>query len=263
MEKILLQAILVAGYGAGGVLAWRGASPSSLRLLHRSLPALALAHAVLTAALSATGDGAGFDLSVAVVGFALVLLCTTWAQNVAWAVHGTYRFVLPVCALAALAPSFLPTHLKGAGSQGAVFWAHLFLAAMAYSFVLLAFVQLLVRRAEERAMRQDVGTAEGRTPLLTIERLAVRNAHAGLALLTLTLASGIYFAVAGPDGSVALNHKNLFAALTWATLLAFVVGHRVRGWRGRTALNYMGAGMVFLALSYFGTAFVLQVVLGR
>lgn len=259
--KILLQALLLAGYGAGGVLAWRTLRPATRALLHRCLPALALAHAALMGVLAADGAGAALDLSGAAVGFALVLLCVAWAQNAAWGVHGTYRFVLPLCAAAVLVPAVLEPGPRDAAGPGAAYWVHLFFAAMAYAFVVLAFIQMLVRGIEERRMPGDV-TDDSLAPLLTIERLALRNTRVGLALLTLALASGAYFAVSGGD-AVGLTHKNLFAALTWVTLAAYVAGHRAWGWRGRTARNYMGAGFAFLALSYFGTAFVLEVVLAR
>jgi ABC-type uncharacterized transport system permease subunit len=82
-------------------------------------------------------------------------------------------------------------------------------------------------------------------------------------LLTLTLATGLLYAETLFGAALRLDHKVLFAALSWATFAALLAGRWLRGWRGRTALRWTLAGFTMLLLAYVGSRFVLEVVLGR
>ena len=50
---------------------------------------------------------------------------------------------------------------------------------------------------------------------------------------------------------------------SWLIFAALLLGRRVYGWRGRTAIYWTLAGFMSLLLAYVGVKFVLEVVLGR
>ena len=108
--------------------------------------------------------------------------------------------------------------------------------------------------------------ADSGLPLLTLERLTFRFVAAGFALLTATLVAGALFGDTlygqGP-GHWRWDHKTLFALLSWLTFAVLLMGRSRWGWRGRRAVRvlYIGAGL--LLLSYAGSRFVLEVLLGR
>ncbi|OXH81292.1 ABC transporter permease, partial [Burkholderia multivorans] len=52
-------------------------------------------------------------------------------------------------------------------------------------------------------------------PLLTLEKLLFRLIGAGFVLLTLTLASGILFSEQVDARALRLDHKTVFAILSW------------------------------------------------
>jgi ABC-type uncharacterized transport system permease subunit len=60
-----------------------------------------------------------------------------------------------------------------------------------------------------------------------------------------------------------LDHKSIFALLSWLLFAALLAGRRWQGWRGKTALRFTLAGFATLALAYVGSRFVLEVVLHR
>ena len=60
-----------------------------------------------------------------------------------------------------------------------------------------------------------------------------------------------------------VDHKTVFAIVSWLTFALLLGGRWLRGWRGRTALRWTLAGFVFLLLAYVGIRVVLEVVLGR
>ena len=60
-----------------------------------------------------------------------------------------------------------------------------------------------------------------------------------------------------------LNHKTIFAILSWGIFAALLGGRKVYGWRGRTAVLWTLSGFVMLLLAYVGSKFVLEVLLHR
>ena len=85
-------------------------------------------------------------------------------------------------------------------------------------------------------------------------------------LLTATLLAGGLFGehLYGQDGSAwRWDHKRVFALLSWFTFALLLWGRRQWGWRGKRAVRvlYIGAGL--LLLSYAGSRFVMEILLGR
>ena len=60
-----------------------------------------------------------------------------------------------------------------------------------------------------------------------------------------------------------LIHKIVLAIVAWAIFACLLFGRWRFGWRGRKAARYTIAGFVVLALAYFGSKFVLEILLGR
>ena len=257
---ILLHAILLAGYVCGCIAVWMRLDESKAKVLHWLIPFLAAGHLALLILLH--DEAEGYGLSFTVPAFALAVLVLGWIQNAAWPVYGTYRVILPLCLASLVVPLAAVGHGKEAAEPSPAFWIHIVSATAAYALAVLAFLLMLVRRFESGHLADSL-EEEGKVPLLMIERLAMGNIYAGLGILTVTLASGIYITMVGQHSALELTHKNLFAFLTWLVLIVFVSGHRIQGWRNKTALAYMGLGLAFLLLSYFGTSFVLQVILEK
>lgn len=149
-----------------------------------------------------------------------------------------------------VASPWLPLHWAlGIASYG------LFTAAVIHAWLMLQAEKRL-RNADE----QDTGV-----PLLTLERLTFRFVQAGFLLLSASLMAGWYFAetLYGSDLRSVLNHKTVFSMLAWLTFAALLIGRARQGWRGRRAVHVLYVGAGFLLLSYLGSRFVLEVVLGR
>ena len=60
-----------------------------------------------------------------------------------------------------------------------------------------------------------------------------------------------------------LVHKTVLALAAWAIFAFLLFGRWRFGWRGRTAARYTIAGFLVLAVAYFGSKFVLEILLGR
>ena len=82
-------------------------------------------------------------------------------------------------------------------------------------------------------------------------------------MLTATLLSGVFFSETLFGKAMSLNHKTVFAIISWLIFAALLLGRQLRGWRGRVALRWTLAGFAALLLAYVGSRFVLEIILGR
>jgi ABC-type uncharacterized transport system permease subunit len=98
-------------------------------------------------------------------------------------------------------------------------------------------------------------------PLQTMEKLLFEIIGFGLLLLTLSIASGFFFL----ENMFAqhLAHKTFFSLIAWAIFATLLTGRIKYGWRGITATKWTISGFIALMLAYFGTKFVLELVLQR
>lgn len=98
-------------------------------------------------------------------------------------------------------------------------------------------------------------------PLDVLEDLLFKVIAAGFILLTLSLFSGLMFI--NDIFAQHLVHKTILSILAWLVFGVLLWGRWRYGWRGSLAVRLTLAGIVLLLLSYFGSKFVLENVLGR
>jgi ABC-type uncharacterized transport system permease subunit len=143
-------------------------------------------------------------------------------------------------------------------------WAplHWVLGMASYGLVATAVLHAwLMRRAEQRLRRPGAG-ADGQVsegwPLLRLERMTFQFLAAGVLLLGSAVLLG-----AGITPQWRWDHKTLFSVLALGVLGGLLVARHWLGWRGAQAVRWLYAGSALLLLSYAGSRFVLQVLLGR
>ena len=153
-----------------------------------------------------------------------------------------------------------PLHLKASA------WLplHWVLGLASYGLFAAAVVHAALMTRTEKLIRQAVDV-EGTLPLLTLERLTFRFVKAGFALLSATLLAGWWFSdhLYGPEVGWRWDHKTVFAVLAWLTFAGLLIARQRLGWRGRKATRVLYAGAGLLLLSYAGSRFVMEVILGR
>lgn len=140
---------------------------------------------------------------------------------------------------------------------------HAWMALLAYATLSLAAVLAIFLWAQERALRRREFHAWLRAlpPLTELETLLFRTIGVGFVLLTATLLTGALFV----DNLFAqhLVHHTVLSILSWLTFGALLLGRGLRGWRGKTAVRLTLTAMALLVLSFFGSKFVLELVLRR
>lgn len=140
---------------------------------------------------------------------------------------------------------------------------HAGLALLAYATLSVAALLAIMLWMQERALRrrQLAPMLRAFPPLTLLEALMFRLIAAGFALLTLALLSGVVFVENLFDQH--LVHKSVLSLLAWGVFGALLVGRRWYGWRGRRAVRLTLCAMALLGLAFFGSKFVLELVLAR
>jgi len=205
----------------------------------------------------------GFAQALSVMMFLGVALY--WVESLFYSLEGMEPLVLPLAAAAVPLPALFPGLASSAAhAQAAGFRLHLALAMVAYSLFVIALLHATLMAVAERQLHRKSGLLlAGLPPLLTLERLLFRVIAAAFVFLTLTLATGIVFSETLFGRALPLDHKTVFAVLSWIAFGLLLAGRWLYGWRGRTALRWTLTGFVMLLLAYVGSRFVLEVVLHR
>ncbi|HEX7814355.1 cytochrome C assembly family protein [Dyella sp.] len=140
---------------------------------------------------------------------------------------------------------------------------HVTVALVAFSVLSIAAVLAILLAFQERALRhrQFGNWLRALPPLTLTETLLFRLIGAGFVLLSLTLLTGILF-VDDLFGQH-LVHKTVLSIIAWLVFGVLLYGRWRHGWRGRRAVNLTLVGMGVLLLAFFGSKFVLEVILHR
>lgn len=140
---------------------------------------------------------------------------------------------------------------------------HILIAILAYSLLALAAVQAVLLAIQEHRLRhrQPGGFLRGIPPVTAMETLLFQMIGAGFILLSVTLLSGFFFL----EDLFAqhLVHKTALSLIAWCVFAVLLWGRWRFGWRGRTAIRWTLSGFGFLALAFFGSKLVLELILRR
>lgn len=140
---------------------------------------------------------------------------------------------------------------------------HVFTAMFAYGLLAAGAIVAIYALVQDRRLRaaRVSGVNLLFAPLEKTENVLYGVASAGIGALALSMALGITFV----ENLFAqhLVHKtvlSLIALLIFGILLA---GRHFAGWRGKRAIYLYLGGFVTLFLAYFGTRYILEVILHR
>jgi ABC-type uncharacterized transport system permease subunit len=260
---LLLAATLFLLYAAG---AWAMLRSVTNRRLDP------LAWALMLAAIFAHSD-AIVHLMRRVVPFSIGLLEAV--SMLAWTLAALACFIaferqnrvltailLASAALGAAATRSGPAFAEDANS-GWELTAHILLSMGAAALLFASAVTAVLLFVLDRRLRSRRLTSLPSVlpPVDTLEQIMFRCITAGFALLTLALFTGFVFVT--NLRTQHLEHKTVFSLVAWVIFGVLLVGRWRYGWRGRVAVRLTLAGFVFVLLAYFGSKFVLEVLLGR
>jgi ABC-type uncharacterized transport system permease subunit len=177
-----------------------------------------------------------------------------------------FRAVAAVClglaALLAAGTGSMPEPREIAAS-GWPLALHVVLAMGSAGMFAVAAILVVLLALQDSALRagRTGGWLATLPPVESLERALFSVIAIGEAALTVAILAGLLFVT--NLFAQHLIHKTVLALIAWAIFACLLFGHWRFGWRGRTAARYTIAGFVVLAVAYFGSKFVLEILLGR
>ena len=175
--------------------------------------------------------------------------------------HFVGALVLPLAAIAPLVPVFWTGPAVPASAASA--HVHAAISILTYAVLSLAALQALLLAWQEHRLRtkRPGGALRTLASLDNQERWLFRLVGIGFFLLSLSLASGFMFVENMLDQHLA--HKTVLSCIAWAIFGALLWGRWRHGWRGQTAVRWCLGGVAMLALAYFGSRWILEVLLDQ
>ena len=190
---------------------------------------------------------------------ALLLLLATFVEPV----ENLGIAVFPVAAASIVLTMLYPApHIITSASS----WqldSHILTSLLAYSILGLAVLQAILHAIQDHHLRNRSpgGFIRALPPLQTMESLLFQMIATGFTLLTLALVTGALFIE--DIFAQQLVHKTTLSIIAWCVFAILLWGRWRFGWRGRTAIRWTIGGFIFLMLAYFGSKFVLELLLSK
>jgi len=138
---------------------------------------------------------------------------------------------------------------------------HILFSLLAYSILSIAVAQALLLYIQDKYLhnKHPYGFLHSLPSLETMQILLFRIIALGVIALSISLLSGFVYL----DDMFAqhLVHKTILSLIAWAVFVVLLWGHYKFGWRGKIAIKWTMSGFILLMLAYFGSKFVIELIL--
>jgi ABC-type uncharacterized transport system permease subunit len=224
--------------------------------------AIALAcHGLATWSMMLTPIGINFSLWPVSTLIIFVVNLIVLSSCLRKPVHNLLVILFPASAVVLVCSLFFGYTIVDAEHLSLKIGFHVIFSLLAYSLFTIAAGQSLLLAYQDKQLRNHHpgGFLKGLPPLQTMETLLFEIIWVGFILLSLSIVTGILFI----DNFWAqhLAHKTFFSIVGWLVFAILLWGRLKLGWRGSVAIRWTIGGFVLLALAYWGSKFVIEVVL--
>jgi len=267
MLTIFLALISLGLYSGAGAIPAARLARGSLRPVNKTallgLGALAAACHGLALYLSLFDSQShtfGFFGAASVIGWLMAVL--TLVATTRQPMENLAMLILPLAGISALLGAAFP----GSNGQATLregLAAHVYTSMLAYSVLAIAAFQAVLVALQDYKLRHKHpgGFVRLLPPLQAMEAMLFQILRLGFVLLTAALVSGFMFLEDMFAQHVA--HKTVLSMIAWVVFGGLLLGHWRFGWRGQTAIRWTVGGFITLMLAFFGSKFVLEMVLVR
>ena len=204
------------------------------------------------------GEGSGQNLSLLNVGSLVsLMICSVMtfvaSHNRGWLLLPIiYTFALINLAFATFVPNEYITHLETTPGM----MVHIGLSLFSYATLIIAALYALQLAWIDYQLKNKRLVFSEMPPLMSIERKMFHITQVGVVLLTLTLATGLFYMqnLFSPENI----DKAVLSIIAWFVYIVLLWGHYHEGWRGRRVVWFNVAGAGLLTLAYFGSRVLQQ-----
>lgn len=175
-------------------------------------------------------------------------------------------FAFPAAAVSLLLSMILSSSGKPLTDLAPGMEMHIMLSILAYSVLFMAALHAVLLSLQNRMLKHRGGGPsrywlKALPPLQTMESVLFDMIGIGFTLLTLAILTG--FLTLDNMFAQHVAHKTLFSLVAWTVFALLLGGHRLRGWRGQTAVRFTLGGFALLVVGFYGTKVVLELVLQK
>ncbi len=231
-------------------------------ILGLGFAALAL-HLVNVAVVIRSDAGYDFGFFHIATLFSWVMAAIVLLSSLRKPLENLFLVLFPIAVLGLLSATFMPRSAAPLTQLTPGVALHSIVGIVAFSLITIAAVQaLLVAWLNRELKRHHFHPALRHVPpLQTMEALLFEIIHYGFAALLAVIFTGFLFM----DDMFAqhLAHKTILTLISCAVFGVLLWGRHVSGWRGKLALRWTLSGYGVLLLAYFGSKFVLELLLNR
>lgn len=208
-----------------------------------------------------TGFSFGFFKMASVIFWAINVIVIF--SSIRKPLHNLFILLLPFSILAIVVSQLSASSTGESMHLGFGIFTHILLSILAYAiFTIASFHALLLAWQNRKLKLKQPHSVMGLLPpLQTMETLLFELVWVGEIMLTLALITGSLFL----EDMFAqhLSHKIVFSSLAWLIYAILLFGRHKLGWGGMTAIKWTIGGFIALATAYFGSKFVLELILTR
>lgn len=208
-------------------------------------------------------DGINLGVFNAISLITLLIALTILVASLTNPVENLGILLLPVAALAILLSGIYPVEHTILTVHAIELKTHILLSIVAYSLLTIAAVQSMALAIQDHHLRNKKpgGFIRALPPLQTMESLLFQMIAFGFFIHSLSLITGIIYLE--DIFAQHLVHKSTLAVIAWLIFATLLWGRWRFGWRGATAIRWTLGGFSALALSYVGSKWVMEIILGR
>lgn len=239
---------------------WHQRSLAIRTLVLITVPALVL-HAAATYLQIYTDSGLylGFFTAASLITLLMVLFLVMAAFRLP--VQNLLTLVLPIGAAAIIASLLGDSDFQARQSLAPALAMHILFSVVAYSILFMAACQSVLLAYLEHALKHKTSIHALRLlpPLESMEALLFTLLWTGIVTLTAAILTGFAFL----DDMFAQHvvHHTVLALASWMLYAVLLAGRHFFGWRSRTATYWTLIAFSLLVLGYFGSKFVMEILL--
>ena len=142
---------------------------------------------------------------------------------------------------------------------------HIIIAILGYS--LLAFgaifsIFILLIQNNINSTSKSTEFFKSKVSLLAMEKSLFQIYWVGFISLTIIIITGIFFSDEVLGIPLEISHKIIFSILSWLVYGGLLLGRARAGWRGKKVIVLSLIAFIFLFLSYLGSKFVFEIIIG-
>ena len=219
------------------------------------------AHLLYQSIVLSSGFDFGFFNAVSLVSWlvTLIVLVTSLFRPL----ENLLLILFPIAGLAILLELFILDERFLSDSLSIGMRVHILLSICAYSLLMISAIQALMLALQEKLIKEKHAfiIMSKLPPLQIMEGLLIQIIIIGFFLLSLSLVSGTMFI--DDIFTQHLAHKTMLSIMAWLIYAILLWGRWSAGWRGKKIIRWALGGFMALLLAYFGSKFVLEVVLQR